>query len=141
MKRLLFVLLVVVCMAGCAATTINGVRENHSGIISFVSNQSFEDAYRKACDFSKGFETSYVGGPHLVVRCNLYSDIKKGEISIGLFDIIDDNKTIYMVVDVETKEQDKSFASIYYSFSPWKRHALKIKEAILQGVVTATTPE
>lgn len=123
-------LLLFLFLLGCAPGTVKGVKENPAGIISFETDQTYEAAYRKASEFARTFETGFLGGANMVVHCDLYHDIKKGEISVALHNIFGD-KTVYLVTEIEDRGQGKSFVTIFYSLSTWERHAIRMKVAIL----------
>ena len=116
---------------GCAPSTVGGLQKNPVGRFSFETSAKYEAVYRKATEYARRYETSFLGGAKMIVHSDLYIDIHQGRISIALHNIFGD-RNVYLFALIRG-ETDRTKVDIYYGLSTWKRTAAAMKEAILSG--------
>ena len=91
--------LLMLMLAGCAPTTLQGVRADASDRLTFTVAQNYQEVYRRISGPMRScFQSGGMLGPSVVVQADLFSESRKAEIAVAIIGVAG---TMYpFVVDV-----------------------------------------
>lgn len=130
-KKIGVLVILAVFFLGCAPATVQKLRENPTGQSSFETNENYQSVYRKIVTNAR---RCYQGGmitAQMVVQGDLYTDIKKGNVSIALHGGL--GISTYANVDIEAITEDKTKVIIYYGMGSWEGITRVVEAWIKQG--------
>lgn len=131
MKTVIFTLLFI-SLSACTPNTAGGVRSSQSSkIITFLFDENYQPVYRKILEQSRKCNETGMITAQLLVKNDLYTDIKQGTISVELHGALGVN--VYQVIDVKYLEENKTEVKVYYAMASHSRHANTIPKWVTEN--------
>lgn len=125
--RRVAIIITIFCIfsfVGCTTTAVDLKQDPDSGSCIFTTDKNYQKVYRIASVFMKKHA-------HCSVESTIYPDVKRATISKGrTFDL---GKQVFMVVEIEAKDKNKTSVKIYYQWTigdGYKSQAYKLKKEI-----------
>ena len=117
--------------AACAPTTMQDVREKHSGEYTFAVHEPYQKVYRTILyQARKCFATGMITA-QMVVDGDLFTDLKTGNVSVALHGGAGVNT--FLVIDIKESTDMSTAVTVYNSVGTWEKPAKAVEEWVIDG--------
>lgn len=123
---------------GCAPATVQGLRENHAGKITFDVDENYQSVYRKVLTPARDCWQSGLITAQMVVQGDLYTDTWRGNVTVALHSGA--GVDTYFTVDVEALSEAKTRVTVYHAFRNQERAAQAVELWVKQNSKLCRVP-
>ena len=128
-------------LLGCAPSTVQGLREDHSGKISFEVSQNYQPVYRAILEQSRNcWQGSSIFTAPGTVQGDLYHDIRRGNISVAQHNAIYGILT-WLAIDVSALDDNTTRVETYYTNDHWAPAAAAVEQWVKNDFKGCRFPE
>lgn len=121
-----FFLAACIVTSGCAPATISKLRENPGSVYEFKVAQNYQPAYRTVTENARACWQTGLITAQMVVQSDLFTDIRKGQVSVALHGGLGVNT--YLAVDIDAISDTESMVRIYAYNGPWARYSERVRQ-------------
>lgn len=119
-------------LASCAPATMQTLREQSAGQLSFSIDQGYQQVYRTVLTNARRcFQANFVSA-QVIVQGDLYPDLFAGEVTVAMHGAM--GVDTYLGIDVKGGVAGSTAVKVYHAFGTWARRA----EAV-QGWLAGST--
>lgn len=110
---------------GCAPSTVQGLRDDPAGKISFEVDQNYQDVYRKILTPARDcYQTGLITAQQ-VVQGDLFTDTRRGNVTVAMHGGA--GVATYLTIDIAALSDMKTKVTAYYAFQNSERNARAIE--------------
>lgn len=136
MYRFCIFIFLFLLLFGCAPATFEGLKEDRNvGRYQFESQKNYQEVFRIVVNkMRECTQSAALFGGGTTVQGDLYTDIKKGEITLVNLTAFGSN--VPMGISITSIDDTKTAVDIYYYFASmpaWKRSAEIVEEWVEKG--------
>jgi hypothetical protein len=135
---LAFISFILFLLFGCAPATIQGLRENHAGKISFDVDENYQSVYRKVLTPARNCWQSGLITAQMVVQGDLYTDTRQGNVTVALHGGA--GVDTYFTVDVVALSDSKTRVTVYHAFRNQERAAQAVELWVKENSTVCRVP-
>ena len=117
MKKSLISISFLVFMAGCGPATIQGLRDNPAGVVTFEVDSNYQVVYRKVITQAR----SRHQGQLMFVNGDCFLDQPEANIIVHY-------SAVYLGIDIKAISDNRTKVTTYYAFNAWKNAALEVQQ-------------
>jgi hypothetical protein len=126
--------------SGCAPSTVQGLRENHSGRTEFEVQQNYQPVYRTILEQSRTCRQGFHGFVPTYVQGDLYHDTRRGNISVAQHNAIYGILT-WLAIDVSALDDNTTRVVAYYTNDHWAPAAQAVEQWVRNDFKGCRFPE
>lgn len=128
----------LIMLSGCAPATVQGLREQHAGHLTFEVGENYQSVYRKIITPAKNCWQTGLITAQMVVQGDLYTDIRQGNVTVALHGGF--GVDTYLTVDVVALSDSKTRITVYYVFENQNKQAKTIERWVKQNSTDCNAP-
>ncbi len=131
------IFLLLISLSACTPNTAGGVRASQSSkVITFVADDNYQPIYRKILEQSRKCNEMGLITAQMIVKNDLFTDIKQGSISVELHGAAGVN--VYQVIDIKYLDENKTEVKSYFAMASHARHAETIRKWVTENYKECT---
>jgi len=115
-------------VAGCAPSTVQGLREKHHGRVVFEVQENYQPVYRKIVANARDRFQAGLITAQMIVQGDLYTDIQSGNVTVALHGGWPVGVDTYMTIDIEALSENQTRVTTYYALDTWRKDAKLVEE-------------
>jgi len=100
-------------MAGCGPATIQGLRDNPAGVVTFEVDSNYQAVYHKVITQARERHQ---------VRGDWFINPPEANVSVS------SSTGVYLTIDIKAISDNRTKVTTYYAYHAWKNAALEVQQ-------------
>jgi len=131
--------LIFLWLSACAPSTIQGLRENYAGKVSFEVDENYKSVYRKVLTPARDCWQGGLITAQMVVQGDLYTDTRRGNVTVALHGGA--GVDTYFTIDMMALSDIKTRVTVYHAFRNQERAARAVELWVKDNATVCRAPE